>query len=353
MMIRNSSDETAAQIARDGASVQRDAAPADPLVGRVGSALLRMRRGLEQDYLDSIGERRFRMLGIERYRRTHIAIELSLRGSGMRARGLRNATRMRLVEHEVPIAGLPAPFEGLRLLHLTDLHLDLDAAILAAIIARVRLLEYDLCVLTGDYRAWAVGPCEPALSALAQLRRHLRGPVYATLGNHDLIEMVPGIESLGIRVLMNESLIIERGGQHLHLAGIDDPNRYATHNLEAATAQVPPDAPSILLAHSPEPYGAAASLGFDLMLCGHTHGGQICLPGGFALISHTQVPRFLRNGPWRWRQLRGYTSPGAGSSIVPARFNCPPEVTIHHLRRADGAARSPLLSSRESGSRTW
>ena len=88
------------------------------------------------------------------------------------------------------------------------------------------------------------------------------------------------------------------------------------------------------MAHAPEPFRAAASLGFALMLGGHTHGGQICLPGGFALIGHSRAPHWVRAGAWRWRQMQGYTSRGAGSSIIAARFNCPPEVTIHCLRRA-------------------
>ena len=306
---------------------------ADPLADRLGPTLLRMRRGLERDYRDAVGERRYRVLGLERYRLTHILIELGLRGSGLYARGRRNARTLELVEQEVPITALPAAFEGLRLLHLTDLHLDLDAGIAAAIGARVRPLDYDLCVLTGDYRGWTLGPIAPALAALGRLRAQLHGPLYATLGNHDCIDMIPGIEALGIRVLMNESLPIERDDQRLYLAGIDDPNRYGTHNLEAAAAAIPLGAPAILLAHAAEPFRPAASLGFDLMLCGHTHGGQICLPGGLALVAHSKAPRFVRRGAWRWRQMQGYTSAGAGSSIVPARFNCPPEVTIHILRR--------------------
>lgn len=324
--------ERAAPVDPAGAA-DRERAP-DPLAGRLGAALVQMRRGLEQDYRDSIGARRYRFLGLERYHLTHILIELGVRGSGLSARGRRNATTIALVERTVPIAALPGPFDGLRILHLSDLHLDLDAAILQAIIARVRPLDYDLCVLTGDYCASAIGPCEPALAALAQLRPHLHGPVYAVLGNNDSVEMVPQIEALGIRLLINESLPIERDGERVFLAGIDDPNRYHTHNLEAATAAIPPDAPAILLAHAPEPYRAAASLGFALMLCGHTHGGQICLPGGFALIGHSRAPHRVRAGAWRWRQMQGYTSRGAGSSIIAARFNCPPEVTIHCLRRA-------------------
>ncbi|WP_295430368.1 metallophosphoesterase [uncultured Thiodictyon sp.] len=325
-----------------------DRAP-DPLAGRLGAALVRMRRGLEQDYRDSIGAHRYRFLGLERYRLTHLLIELGVRGSGLSARGRRNATTLTLVERTVPIAALPGPFDGLRILHLSDLHLDLDASILQAIIDRVRPLDYDLCVLTGDYRAWTIGPFEPALAALARLRPHLHGPVYGTLGNSDSIEMVPPIEALGIRLLMNESLPIERGGERVFLAGIDDPNRYRTHNLEAAAAAIPPDAPAILLAHAPEPFRAAASLGFALMLCGHTHGGQICLPGGFALIGHSRAPHWVRAGAWRWRQMQGYTSRGAGSSIIAARFNCPPEVTIHCLRRAAAADCAGTESAYRSG----
>lgn len=321
-------------VHNDPNATKESNAEPDPLAGRVGDALLRLRRGAERDHAARIGDRRYRLMGLERYGLSHLVIELILRGTGTWHWGRRNAMAMRLVEQEVPIQGLPASFDGLRLLHLSDLHLDLDEAILTALVERIRPLRYDVCLLTGDYRAWTIGPCEPALEAMGRLRAHLRGPVYGVLGNHDSIEMVPGLESLDIRMLINESVVLDRDGERLYIAGIDDPNRYATHNLEAASAEVPERAASLLLAHSPEPYRAAASLGFDLMLCGHTHGGQICLPGGIALTAHTRAPRFARKGAWRWRAMQGYTSMGAGSSIVPARFNCPPEVTIHVLRQA-------------------
>ncbi len=99
---------------------------------------------------------------------------------------------------------------------------------------------------------------------------------------------------------------------------------------------IPEGEPSILLAHSPEIYKQACYAGFQLMLCGHTHGGQICLPGGFPLIVNAQCPRRICRGAWRYDSLQGYTSSGCGSSIVPARFNCPPEVTIHELLATRG-----------------
>jgi hypothetical protein len=86
------------------------------------------------------------------------------------------------------------------------------------------------------------------------------------------------------------------------------------------------------LAHSPEPYRLAAHAGFDLMLSGHTHGGQICLPGGIALMTNADCPRRFCKGAWRYHTMQGYTSVGSGSSVVGVRFNCPPEMTLHQLR---------------------
>ena len=99
---------------------------------------------------------------------------------------------------------------------------------------------------------------------------------------------------------------------------------------------IPDESVSLLLAHSPEIYRHAAYVGFDVMMCGHTHGGQICLPGGIALTFNSSAPRFTGVGAWSYALMQGYTSAGTGSSVVPARFNCPPEVTLHHLRRPAG-----------------
>jgi predicted MPP superfamily phosphohydrolase len=158
--------------------------------------------------------------------------------------------------------------------------------------------------------------------------------VYAVLGNHDTIRMVPGMEDLGIRVLLNESVPLERDGAAIHLAGIDDAHYYRVDNLHKAAHDIPHDGVSILLSHTPEPYRNAAHADFKLMLSGHTHGGQICLPGGIPLITDADCPRAYARGPWRYHDLIGYTSVGAGSSIVDVRLNCLPEITLHRLRRA-------------------
>ena len=96
--------------------------------------------------------------------------------------------------------------------------------------------------------------------------------------------------------------------------------------------QIPAGAFSILLSHTPETYREAAAAGFDLMLSGHTHGGQLCLPGGIPIKLEARLPRSMGAGAWRYAEMAGYTSVGAGTSLLPVRLNCPPEITLHTLR---------------------
>ena len=104
-------------------------------------------------------------------------------------------------------------------------------------------------------------------------------------------------------------------------------------NIEKAALSIPRGEFSILLSHTPEVYRQAAHANFDLMLSGHTHGGQICLPGSIPIKLEAVLPRRMGAGTWQYSDMTGYTSVGAGSSVVPVRLNCPPEITLHHLRR--------------------
>ena len=123
-------------------------------------------------------------------------------------------------------------------------------------------LRYELCVLTGDFRGQTFGPFAEVLAGLAQVRSHLNGPVFGVLGNHDTIRMVPGLERMGIRMLLNESTSIERGDQRIYLAGIDDAHYYRADDIEKAASQIPRDEFSILLSHTPEIFYRAALAGF-------------------------------------------------------------------------------------------
>jgi len=311
-----------------------DSAPEmQELAQRIGWVHLRQRLGIEADHAIRVfgGGRTF--FHIENWYSIHSLMRAALWSLGLYGKGRCNARSIEIQHNEVLLERLPSALDGFTVLQITDLHLDMDPTYPDALNERLQGLHYDLCVLTGDYRARTYGDYEPALAALAQVRPQIHSPVYAVLGNHDTIRMVPGMEQLGIRLLLNEAEVIRRGRATLHLAGIDDPHYYQLENFEKAASAMPHGAVSILLSHSPEPYRRAAHAGFDLMLSGHTHGGQICLPGRFPLMTNAACPRRFCRGPWRYHRMQGYTSAGSGASVVNVRYNCPPEVVLHHLRR--------------------
>lgn len=304
------------------------------LEARVGREHVARRLALEAQHEERVQRFVARFFHIESWYSAHAVIRMSLRLVGLHTRARRNARALHVRENEVPLRGLPHSLDGYAILHISDPHVDLSHDIPQALIECVRGLDYDLCVLTGDYRTRTFGPYAPTLDAMALVRPHLKGRVYAVLGNHDTIRMVPGLEALGIQVLLNEAIEIRHRGAVLHVAGIDDAHHYRLHDFAKLRRAIPADALAILLSHTPEAYRHAAEAGFKFMLSGHTHGGQICLPGGFPLITDADCPRRYVKGAWQYEELIGYTSTGSGSSIVDVRLNCPPEVTVHRLRVA-------------------
>ena len=175
----------------------------------------------------------------------------------------------------------------------------------------------------------------PCLHEMARITAVLSPLRWGILGNHDFVEMVPSLAADGLPILLNEAACIRRGGEQLWIGGIDDPHFYKTHDLSAVRGRIPPGGFGILLSHSPETFGESSRLGFDFQLSGHTHGGQLCLPGGRPIIVPCRVEKKFILGRWRQGSLQGYTSPGTGSCGVAARLNCPPEVTLHILRRGE------------------
>jgi uncharacterized protein len=219
------------------------------------------------------------------------------------------------------------------ILHLSDLHADISREAMMNLISTVGNLQYDICVLTGDYRGKTCGPFDDAIAIIKELCQKLKpNSLYGVLGNHDSIRMNPSLEAMGIRMLYNECEEIVRGDERIYLAGVDDAHFYRADDIEKASSKVPADAFSILLSHTPEVYDAAAGAGYDLMLSGHTHGGQLCLPGGIPIKLEAVLPRDMGAGVWRHAGLVGYTSVGVGTSLLPVRLNCPPEITLHRLR---------------------
>lgn len=261
-------------------------------------------------------------------------IAFGLAVTGLAGRARRNHRSPRVVERRWRLPRLPAAFENFRLLHLTDLHLDLEPDFVEALIPRVRSLACDAVVITGDFRNSTRDDFNPALLAARRLLEALpAGPRFGVLGNHDFIEQVPVLESAGLRMLLNEAACIERDGLRLWFAGIDDPHFYRTHDLAAASSGIPAESCIVLLSHSPEIADELPQGRFDLVLSGHTHGGQLCLPGGHWLhVPLKGQPAERVRGAWQAAGAQGYTSTGTGSCGVPARLNCPGEITLHHLR---------------------
>ena len=134
---------------------------------------------------------------------------------------------------------LPPKFDGFTLLHISDFHVEMSEGAMRRLAELLPEMSYDVCVLTGDYRSATFGPFDAALEGLAGLRSRLKGPIFGVLGNHDTIRMVPGLEEMGIKILLNECENIVRGDQTIYLAVIDDARFYRIDNIEKAASEIP------------------------------------------------------------------------------------------------------------------
>ena len=263
------------------------------------------------------------------------AFSLVLRCTFTYGRGRRNALDVELRQWDLALPKLPPAFDGLRILQLSDLHLDgIDGLTQRLTSLWPTPLEVDLCVLTGDFRTRLHGPWQRAIDEIAAVLPTVkaRDGVFAILGNHDSAAMVPALEALGVTVLVNEHVDLERRGQRIRLLGTDDVHYYYTpaalRSLEAAD-----EAFTIGLIHSPELAPEAAAAGVDLYLCGHTHCGQVCLPGGLPLITHVSRCRRFARGLWRLGEMTGLTSHGVGATGLPVRFFCRPQADLVIVRQ--------------------
>jgi len=301
---------------------------------RLGRVYARLRLGIEQDHEAEIFGQGINFFHPENWYAIHSVIRGLLKLSGLYWLGRKNAGRVQLQHNDIQLPDLPPRFDGFTILQISDLHVDMNPHAIQRVIELLPDLKYDVCVLTGDYRGPSVGPIDAALEGVAKICSCLKESPYGVLGNHDTIRMVPPLEELGIRMLLNQSVKIVRGDQRIHLAGIDDAHYYRADNIEKAASGIPDDAFSVLLSHTPEIYLQAAHAGFRLVLSGHTHGGQICLPGSIPITLDAVLPRRMGSGSWKYHTMVGYTSNGVGTSIVDVRFNCFPEITLHHLHCA-------------------
>lgn len=256
----------------------------------------------------------------------------ALKLSGLYRRGQANSLAIQLTNYDLDSARLPAALAGIRVLHLSDIHIDVSKSFQDALFAALSDVQsYDFCVITGDLRFQTYGDAAPTLAAMRQLRAHIRSRTFLVLGNHDSLRWVPVLEEAGYEVLVNEAAAVEHAGDRLWVVGVDDASYFGASDLGAAGSSVPDGACRLLLSHSPEIVSDHRMSDYDFVLCGHSHGGQINLPGGTPLVTNSRCPRRYCNGRWVKGRSQGYTSRGAGTSLLDVRFNCPPEISIHRL----------------------
>lgn len=254
---------------------------------------------------------------------------------------------LRLTEVDAPVTDLPAELEGYAIAVLSDLHCGPAAppAYVARAIELARRAQPDLVALVGDYAVsmrgtrrlnarWYGAAMRTLDAPLRSLRP--RDGVVAVLGNHDHLydadAVARWLDSLGARVLVNDSVAVRRGGATLVVGGVDDAREGYVDPAGGCAAQ-PGDAPTVVLAHNPD---AVLALGagrrVDLVISGHTHGGQIVLPLLGALSTHSRVCTRRAASGWVPNDRAPlFVSRGVGAQHPP-RIGCPPEVVVVRLR---------------------
>lgn len=246
-------------------------------------------------------------------------------------------------DFEVRLPRLPAAFDGLRLVQISDTHVGphTPRRQLERIARAVREARPDILAFTGDQIDDFPRDVEVFRQAFGDLEAPLG--VFAIPGNHDVYAgwdaVRQGLEDAGLKVLVNDAVALERGGERLWIAGTGDPagfgfGRHVAPDLPRTLARVPEDEPVVALAHNPALWPALAARGVDLTLSGHTHYGQFALPGR----RWSAASAFLDLAMGAHRQGRSllYIHPGTLYWGLPLRIGTPPEVAVLTLRRGEG-----------------
>ena len=238
--------------------------------------------------------------------------------------------RIGVPEAVLPVSGLPPALDGLRIGLITDIHhsLMVPADDVSRAVELATAAKPDLIVLGGDYVTWGereyVGP-------VAELLAPLQAPhgVFAVLGNHDNDRDMPAaLTAKHIQVLRDARTRLAIRGEHLELAGI----RFWTRRpADIARVLRKAEDTVILLAHDPRRLTEAAALNVPAVLSGHTHGGQVLVPGVGPIVTRKRFP--IMHGVGSQENTSIFVSRGVGTVYVPVRINCPPEVAMITLKR--------------------
>ena len=264
--------------------------------------------------------------------------------------GYAGARRLVVRRLEVRMPRLPAAFDGLRVVQISDLHVGPHTSkrFLRRVAETVWAENPELIAITGDQVDDFARDVEHFNRAFSELQAPLG--TFAVAGNHDVYAgwdaVRHGLAEAGFGVLVNESVPVERSGERLWIAGTGDPagtswpgdsSRGAAPDVERTLAAVPADEPVLALAHNPAVWPGLAARGVDLTLSGHTHYGQMAIPSrGWSMASPFQE---LAMGWHRRDRSLLYINPGTNYWGIPFRLGTPPEVTVLTLRTSEGKAR--------------
>jgi predicted MPP superfamily phosphohydrolase len=246
---------------------------------------------------------------------------------------------LRVTQWDVPLPRWPEDLDGLRIAHLSDLHLEpaLPDRYVSRVLELLNHVDADAIVFTGDLLSTDAAFAERYRQRFADVHAPLGK--YAVLGNHDFVQdrsepITRFLRETGWTVLRNESVPLPGTARRVWLLGIEDPTT-GVADLEKALAGVPPEAVRVLLSHPPDYIDVASAVGLDLVLAGHTHGGQVVVP----LLGPVIVPsKYGAKYAWGLFDMDGTrmeVTRGVGMVRPRVRFNCPPEIAVLQLRRGD------------------
>ena len=246
---------------------------------------------------------------------------------------------IKVVHYIVPVRNLPPTFNNFTILHLSDLHQKKFGGNQSRLLELINRQQFDMVAVTGDLLNQFRPDVEPGLTLLRGLAPK---PVFFVNGNNEWgavyrhrYWIMRRLGGAGVAILDNSVVPLPRNGNHIWIAGVDDPSS-SKDRLDQALSGTADGAPVILLAHSPVIFLNAAQAGVDLVLVGHTHGGQVRIPG----IGAVWAPGMKLFPQWDYGEFRKKSSTmivngGLGESLLPIRFGIPPEIVLVTLTRIE------------------
>ena len=244
--------------------------------------------------------------------------------------------QIRVEKFSLKIKNLPPSFKNLKILHLSDFHSKKFGQKEKKVLEILNQLNPDFIFITGDIVDWTTRDFEGSQKFWKELSKNYESRIFGVYGNHDhrnknFRDLNIFLKESKIEILNNESRKIERGKDYIYLIGVADPH-LGYDDIEKAMKGIEGNAPKILLAHSPEIFRKINEKDIDLVLVGHTHGGQINIPIFADLILPLKYDKKYKSGLFKENSIYLYVNRGTGETILPIRINAFPEVTLIELK---------------------